>query len=73
MGCDNIGHHYSLKGRSTSCVLSYINPTCRIRAGLCVEGGPPHNDLMGDDGVAIDVSLLRHAVFTKVFWGCPQV
>lgn len=28
---------------------------------------------MGDDGVAVDVSLLRNAVFPEVFWGCPQV
>lgn len=83
MGCNNIGHQYRLKGHSSSGLLfrhtssSHTSciprPTCRIRAGLCVEGGPPHNDLMGDDGVAIDVPLLRHAVFTKVFWGCPQV
>lgn len=45
--------------------------TCKIRAGLCVKWGPPHNDLMSNDCIAVDITFLRHPIFTKVLWGCP--
>lgn len=45
--------------------------TYGIRAGLCKERDPPHNDFMRNDGVAVDITFLRHPLLTKVFRGCP--
>lgn len=47
--------------------------TCRIRAVLCIEWSSPHNNLMGNDGIAVDITFLRHTIFTKMFWGRPQI
>lgn len=55
------------------CQIKISRPTYRIRAGLCIERGPPHNDLMSNDGIAVDIAFLRHPIFTKVLRGRPQV
>ena len=47
--------------------------TCPFRAALCIEGALAEDDLLGDDGEAVDVSLLGDTLLPQVLRGRPQV
>lgn len=47
--------------------------TCEVGAGFCVKGVFSQDDLMGDDGEAVDVSFLGDARYAEVLRGCPLV
>lgn len=49
------------------------NTTFNIRAVLCVEGSLPHHDLMGNDGIAVDITFLGDSTFTKMLRCYPQI
>lgn len=49
------------------------NLACTVGARGCVECALPQDDLMSNDGKAVDVSFLRGPLFPQVFWCCPQV
>lgn len=60
-----IPFHFGLSG----CVCC----TCSVGAALAVERALPEDDLLGDDGKAVDVSFLRGALLPQVLRGNPQV
>lgn len=47
--------------------------TSAVGAVLGVKGAPPENYLLGDDGKAVDISLLGDPLSSQVLWSCPQV
>lgn len=47
------------------------NLACSVGAGCCVESALPEDDLMSNDGKAVDVSFLRGPLFPQVFWCGP--
>lgn len=50
-----------------------VSPTCSVVVGLSIEGVLSENNLVSDDGKAVNVSFLRGALFPQVLRSCPQV
>lgn len=48
-------------------------PTFSVGAALGVEGALPEDNLLSDDGKAVDVPFLRGALFPQVLRSGPQV
>lgn len=47
--------------------------TFSVGAALCVEGALSENNLLGDDGKAVDVSFLRGSLCLQMLRSSPQV
>lgn len=63
--CSYLGSIFPFRGSGEG------NLTFSVGAGCGIESALPEDDLMSNDGKAVDVSFLRGPLLPQVFWCCP--